>query len=185
MNRKKEVDDQRLLDSASDSTQYGSVDIKEPRTPGQIETEKRQSDENLDNRPEKVLEENGSYTVAEVIGAIGFGRSQIILIAITFFVPFGEIGEIMLMPILSTRLYAEMGLTPKMESLLASASFFGFAIGYPFWGVVADRVGRKPALIFTHCWILLWGIMSAAAPSISWLIAFRIMYSLAGGKSQS
>ena len=140
----------------------------------------------LDDEPKAnnyvVFDPEQECTSTQIISHIGFGKSQVVMMTVLFFAWFAEHSEINLMPILSTRLYVEMDLTPELESALGAASFAGFAVSYPLWGIIADKIGRRPTLILSHCWILFWGILCCLAPSLTWLIVFRVMYSLAGGK---
>ncbi|XP_075259618.1 synaptic vesicle 2-related protein-like isoform X2 [Convolutriloba macropyga] len=139
----------------------------------------------LDDEPKAnnyvVFDPEQECTSTQIISHIGFGKSQVVMMTVLFFAWFAEHSEINLMPILSTRLYVEMDLTPELESALGAASFAGFAVSYPLWGIIADKIGRRPTLILSHCWILFWGILCCLAPSLTWLIVFRVMYSLAGG----
>ena len=80
------------------------------------------------------------------------------------------------------RLYVELGLTAEMESALSIASFAGFAFCHLFWGWVADRFGRRTYALWSSLWIVFWSLLCIVAPTYSWLIAFRLIYSLAGGE---
>ena len=156
-----------LLSEPDEMTPYGSISNKpEPKT---------------DEPSFELLSEDGPYTTTQIIEAIGLGKSQYLMMTILFFGFFSEVSETSLMPILSTRLYVEFELTSSLESAMGAASFAGFAVGYVLWGAIADKIGRRPALILSHCWVLFWAIMCAIAPTVGWLIAFRLIYSLAGG----
>lgn len=58
---------------------------------------------------------------------------------------------------------------------LTLASFFiGYALGQSLYGPVADRFGRKPPLYASLVVFVLSSAACALAPSIGWLIAFRL-----------
>ncbi|XP_063717621.1 synaptic vesicle 2-related protein-like [Symsagittifera roscoffensis] len=54
-------------------------------------------------------------------------------------------------------------------------------VSYPLWGLVSDRWGRKKSTLLASLWISTWSLLCCVAPSVTWLIAFRLFYSLAGG----
>lgn len=59
--------------------------------------------------------------------------------------------------------------------------FISFAIGMLFIGPMSDKIGRKPILLSG---ILVYGISSllcSLAPSVEWLIAFRITQAIGAG----
>jgi len=80
----------------------------------------------------------------------------------------------------------EMGVTGEEELLFWTSLFQGlapiaFCIAAPFWGVMADRYGRKLMLVrsYVGAVIILWGM--GWAPSVGWLIVFRIGQGLLTG----
>ena len=143
--------------------------------------------------PQKVLaQEKGEHsklltkktlTPSEVIDSLGFGWAQGINFLIISFGFVSLWSTVQLIPYLSTRLYVEFDLTPELESTLSVASFSGFAISHPLAGYVADRIGRKPAILLTSCWLAFWSFMCCSAQNITQLILYRCFFSLAGGNS--
>ena len=123
-----------------------------------------------------------TYEPSHFIETIGFGKSQIIFILITSLGFISEYGLIQLMPLLSTHLYVSMGLTEEMESALGVASYSGFAVGYPLWGFISDKIGRKSATLLSALWVLLWSLLSCVAPDVYWLIVTRILFSFGAGE---
>ena len=128
------------------------------------------------------LLERATYTSSDLLFQIGFGKSQVLLLTLLSFAYMAQYNMVTMMPYLSTRLYVDMDLSPSLESSLGVASYAGFAVSYPFWGLVADKFGRRWSLLLASFWILFWNALYVLSPSISWVVAFRLMYSLAGGK---
>ncbi|XP_075263012.1 putative transporter SVOPL isoform X2 [Convolutriloba macropyga] len=122
-----------------------------------------------------------TLTPSEVIDSLGFGWAQGINFLIISFGFVSLWSTVQLIPYLSTRLYVEFDLTPELESTLSVASFSGFAISHPLAGYVADRIGRKPAILLTSCWLAFWSFMCCSAQNITQLILYRCFFSLAGG----
>jgi MFS transporter, DHA1 family, multidrug resistance protein len=75
-------------------------------------------------------------------------------------------------------------LTQALQAPLASvqmtmaALMLSFGVGQLFWGPVADRTGRRPALLAGLALHAAAGVGAALAPSIEWLIAWRVLQGL-------
>ena len=177
--KKMEGEDQsrrHLKESMEDSDKsYGATE-QEP------ELRKRSEDDPDSDEPQGIISGKGPYTTTELIQKIGFGKAQLIMISILFLSWFSEASEIMIMPILSTRLYAQWNLSPNYEAALGAFSYAGFAISYPIWGVIGDLVGRRRALLLACLWVLIWATACTFAANMDQLLIFRLLYSLAGGK---
>ena len=84
--------------------------------------------------------------------------------------------------ILSTDLYTPslphlpglLNSTPQIVQLTMSLNLAAYALCQLFYGPVADRVGRRPLLLFGLIGFLLSSIVCAVAPSVEILIAGRI-----------
>ena len=165
-----------LMESVEDSGKsYGATDHDH-------ELRKRFQDDPDSDEPQEIITGKGPYTTTELIQKIGFGKAQLIMISLLFLCWFSEASEIMIMPILSTRLYAQWNLSPHYEAALGAFSYAGFAISYPIWGIIADFVGRRRGLLLACLWVLIWVTACAFAANMTQLLIFRLMYSLAGGK---
>lgn len=66
-------------------------------------------------------------------------------------------------------------------TLLTLATFAGMLIGAPLWGRVADRFGRRPVFLTTVTLGIVFGLLSALAPSVGVLIAARVLTGFAIG----
>ncbi|MFO1271664.1 MAG: Bcr/CflA family efflux MFS transporter [Rubrivivax sp.] len=73
------------------------------------------------------------------------------------------------LPMLTKALAAPL---PAAQMTMA-ALMLAFGVGQLFWGPVADRVGRKPALLAGLVLHAAAGVGAAMAPSIEWLVAWR------------
>lgn len=58
---------------------------------------------------------------------------------------------------------------------LTAAVFAGMLMGGVVAGIAADRLGRRFCLLISLSVTLTFGALSAAAPSIGWLIAARVV----------
>ncbi|KAL8276768.1 hypothetical protein RQP46_010824 [Phenoliferia psychrophenolica] len=78
--------------------------------------------------------------------------------------------------------------TAHYGTLFSSLQFVGIIIGQLSFGVLSDRVGRKPGMIFASCWIMFFSILSGLAyggdnPQVLWrcLIAYRFLIGIGIG----
>lgn len=72
-------------------------------------------------------------------------------------------------------LQREMGLTPDQTGLFFSATLIGLAIGAIIGGRIADRIGRKPALVWSVAALGVFTLATAAANSFEAIITLRIL----------
>ena len=101
-----------------------------------------------------------------------------ILTMFTVFVGYcGRHALLDLMPVLSTRLYVEMDLTPELESALATVTFLGKTLSYLMTGVIANIFGRYACAIWGTVWAIVWNTLCAVSWNIESLIAFRLLWS--------
>jgi len=81
--------------------------------------------------------------------------------------------EVSLLSFLATCAGADWGLSTAQEASITSVVFGGIICGTMFWGVFADKYGRKMAYLAASTLITVGGILSGASPSYGWLIFFR------------
>jgi predicted MFS family arabinose efflux permease len=60
-------------------------------------------------------------------------------------------------------------------SLIVSAATLGVALGAPFVGIVADRIGRRRVIVISLFGLGISTMLTAVAPTLSLVIAFRFM----------
>ncbi|KAJ0744775.1 putative major facilitator superfamily domain, MFS transporter superfamily [Helianthus annuus] len=84
-----------------------------------------------------------SYTLDEALGAIGFGRFQLIVLAYAGLGWVAEAMEMMLLSFVGPAMKPEWGLSASQESLISTVAFGGMLVGAYSWGRVSDAYGRK------------------------------------------
>jgi MFS transporter, putative metabolite:H+ symporter len=101
-----------------------------------------------------------------------FHRGVLIAIAFAFFFELAD---------LNTFAYAATGLE-KYEGMpvgtiadITSASFFGMFIGAAVGGWLADRLGRRRALIWSVLWYSLFSLLNAGAWNVGTMLAARLL----------
>ena len=123
-----------------------------------------------------------STSLSDIIAEIELNRYHITTM-ITVFVGYSARHALLDMaPVLSTRLYVEMDLTPEMESALATVTFIGMTISYLLTGWIANKFGRKKCVVWGTVWTLFWNALSAVAWNMQSLIVFRFMWSFGACK---
>ncbi|NLA55302.1 MAG: MFS transporter [Corynebacterium humireducens] len=89
--------------------------------------------------------------------------------------------DVGLISFIMAALVVHWGLTPTQTSWLGSVGFVGMALGAPFGGLLADRIGRRQVFALT---LLVYGLAtgaSALAGSLAVLIALRFVVGLGLG----
>ena len=81
--------------------------------------------------------------------------------------------EVSLLSFLATCAGADWGLSTAEEASITSVVFIGIVCGTMFWGMFADKYGRKLSYFAACGLITAGGFLSGASPSYGWLIFFR------------
>lgn len=109
--------------------------------------------------------------------------------------------EMTILSVLGPALHCEWNITRYQQALVTTVVFLGMMLSSTFWGSLSDRYGRKPVKIYhvlhaqnsfciftilqalTLCGILLflYGLLSAVAPSLGWLLLLRGLVGFAIG----
>ncbi|XP_068191544.1 synaptic vesicle 2-related protein-like [Antennarius striatus] len=127
-----------------------------------------------------------TFTVQDALDTFGFGKFQWKLCVLAGLAWTGDAMEMMILSILGPQLYCEWRLPRYKVALIALMVFVGMIIGFPLWGNVYDKFGRRVGLIISMCWTLLYGLLSAFAPGYGWLLVLRGLVGFGiGGCSQS
>jgi putative MFS transporter len=91
----------------------------------------------------------------------------------------GDLGrdaaEILLLAFALPAISAEFGLSRAAGGLLVTSTFLGMLVGAWFWGLVADRVGRRAGFQLTVLIFAVFGTLSALAPNPSTLMVLRAL----------
>ena len=126
------------------------------------------------------------FTAEEAIECAGFGRYQLFVALAVGLAWMADGMEIMVVSILGPVLLCEWGISVYQEALITTVVFLGFLIGSPAFGWFADQFGRRNALFFSSVWITFYGILSAFAPTLNWLLFLRFVVGLGiGGGAQA
>jgi MFS family permease len=81
--------------------------------------------------------------------------------------------EVNLLTFLSTCAGDEWGLSDQQKASITGVVFAGILIGSLFWGIFADRYGRKLTFLLACGLISVAGFLSGAATNFAMLIFFR------------
>lgn len=92
----------------------------------------------------------------------------------------GPLGIDMFLPGLE-ELRTDLGTTPAAAQLTISGFMVGMAVGNLLCGAISDSTGRKPPILIASAVLFVASVACAVAPSISILIAARVVQGLAGG----
>lgn len=114
------------------------------------------------------------YTVEQAIDYIGFGKFQMVFLAVTGLSWLCDAMEMMLLSFIGPAARCEWRLTTTQASSLTSFVFLGMGFGAPSFGMLADRKGRLFSLRCSTGLTLLAGVGSALAPTFSALCFARM-----------
>ncbi|XP_066290495.1 synaptic vesicle 2-related protein-like [Branchiostoma lanceolatum] len=116
-----------------------------------------------------------TFTVEDAVEELGFGRFQIKLYLWCGLAYMAIAMEIMIITVLSSELQCEWHLSSWHQAFLSTSIFIGIMIGAYVWGKFADKYGRRTALMAAFLWLFFYGILSAFAPTFSWLLVLRVL----------
>lgn len=80
---------------------------------------------------------------------------------------------------------ADFGLSPDSTEVagLVTTFLLGLAVAQVFFGVLADRFGRKPILYAGIAIYIVGAMASVLAPSLVWLLVARLLWGVGDGGS--
>ena len=81
--------------------------------------------------------------------------------------------ELLLLAMLSPILRCHWHISVTEAALMTTAAFLGMIIGSPIVSNLADRYGRRPALIGSVYFSVFFGSLSVGAPTIHWIYLAR------------
>ena len=70
------------------------------------------------------------------------------------------------------------GASKATVSLTVTAATLGVALAAPFTGQIADRLGRKPVILWSAALLGVTTLLGATAPTLNWLIFWRFCQGL-------
>lgn len=122
-----------------------------------------------------------TFTVDQAVNALGFGKFQVKLSLITGLCWMADSMEMMILAMLGPALHCNWHLSQWKQAFLTTAVFIGMMLSSAFWGNVADKYGRKRALRLSAALLAYWGMLSAFAPTYTWLVLLRALVGFAIG----
>jgi putative MFS transporter len=111
----------------------------------------------------------------DAIQQAGFGRFQSKLLLLCGLGWAADAMEILLISFALPAIGQEWNLSNGQKGLLSTVIFIGMLAGAFVWGRLSDLVGRKIGFISTVAISSLFGLLSAFAPSFTWLLIFRVL----------
>ncbi|KAH3736462.1 hypothetical protein DPMN_043030 [Dreissena polymorpha] len=113
------------------------------------------------------------FTVEEAVEVLGVGWFQFRLWAITGLFSMADACEMMLLAVLSPELRCQWGLSQTHVALITTVVFIGMGTASPFWGILADRYGRRNNLMLASVVVWYFGLLTSFSPSYFWLLLLR------------
>ncbi len=111
----------------------------------------------------------------DAIQRVGFGRFQKKLMILCGLGWAADAMEILLISFALPSIGQEWNLSNAQKGLLSTAVFLGMLVGAYVWGRLSDKMGRKVGFISTVAISAVFGMLSAFAPSFSWLVILRVL----------
>ncbi|XP_052238699.1 putative transporter SVOPL [Dreissena polymorpha] len=136
----------------------GNVDIR-----ARLPCERRRSSCDADRK----------FTVEEAVEVLGVGLFQFRLWAITGLFSMADSCEMMLLAVLSPELRCQWGLSQTQVALITTVVFIGMGTTSPFWGILADRYGRRNNLMLASVVVWYFGLLTSFSPSYFWILLLR------------
>ncbi len=99
---------------------------------------------------------------------------QPLLFLILALMMFPQIVETIYSPALPS-IAAFFGVSVSTAGLTLSCYFVAFAFGVMFWGVIADKLGRRPAMMLGLVCYALGSAIAVCAPDFEWLLLARAL----------
>ena len=124
-------------------------------------------------RSSKQLQPEQSITLNEALMQIPVGLFQYRLLFMCGFVFMADALEVNLMTFLATCAGDEWHLNASQRASITGIVFAGIILGTIFWGLFADRYGRKLSYMCACILICVGGLLSGASPNYYCLILFR------------
>eukprot|EP01084_Bolivina_argentea_P150980 263585_1 len=124
-----------------------------------------------------------TYTIDEAINAIGIGKFQWKILIVTGSLWAGDAIEIMILTFLMPLLEEEWNLTTAQSGTIGSAYFAGELVGSLIITNLSDRIGRRKCIIISNAFQIVFGMLSAAATEMYFMMFTRFMVGVCLGGS--
>lgn len=121
-------------------------------------------------------------TIDNALDQAGAGRFQRRLLAIFGLVWAADAMQVMAIGFTAPSIAKSFGLTiPQAAQYTGTVFFIGMFLGALVFGRIADRIGRRNVLMLTVACDAVFGMASAFAPSLEWLLVARLLTGMAVG----
>ncbi|CAE7278220.1 svop-1 [Symbiodinium natans] len=117
--------------------------------------------------------ESSTWDVDVAIEKVGMGRGQWILFSLVALFLLADGVEVSYLSYVTRVLQVEWHLSAEQEARIISMVFWGEVLGAPVWGILADRVGRRPAFLWSALVISVAGFAAALCQSVLHLTLVR------------
>ncbi|CRL08603.1 CLUMA_CG021238, isoform A [Clunio marinus] len=122
-----------------------------------------------------------TFTVAQAVNALGFGWFQVKLSLFVGLCWMSDSMEMTILSVLGPALHCDWGISRYQQAMVTTVVFLGMMLSSTFWGSLSDKYGRKPALTLCGILLFLYGLLSAVAPNLGWLLLLRGLVGFAIG----
>ncbi|MEU4422469.1 MFS transporter [Actinoplanes sp. NPDC024001] len=113
--------------------------------------------------------------IQDAIDRVGFGTFQRRLFFLCGVTWAADAAEILLLSFALPGITREFGLSPGQAGAVVTSTFAGMLVGAWFWGIMADRVGRRLGFQLTIAIFAVFGVASAFATDPVWLAVLRAL----------
>ncbi|RIX98488.1 MFS transporter [Aureimonas flava] len=122
-----------------------------------------------------------AISVEQGIQAAGVGRFQHRLFVIFGLVWAADAMQVLAIGFTAPSIAKSFGITVPQALQTGTLFFVGMLIGAFAFGRLADRIGRRPVLVIAIIIDAIFGIASAFAPDLTWLLALRFLTGIGVG----
>ena len=124
---------------------------------------------------------SASASVEQGIRTAGVGRFQYRLFAIFGLVWMADAMQVLSIGFTAPSIAATFGVTLPQALQTGTWFFVGMLVGAFAFGRLADRIGRRPVLMLAVVVDACFGVASAFAPDLTWLLALRFLTGIGVG----
>uniref|UniRef100_A0A8C4R3U7 SV2 related protein n=1 Tax=Eptatretus burgeri TaxID=7764 RepID=A0A8C4R3U7_EPTBU len=121
-------------------------------------------------------------TVDDVVKALAFGRFHWILVIICGLIWWSIGIAALTITILGPQIQCDWNLTAWNVAIINAIMFVGEAVGASFWGIIADKYGRKTCLLMSMAFSFYFMVLLSFAPKYIWFLflMFMLGFTVAG-----
>eukprot|EP00927_Polykrikos_kofoidii_P048531 TRINITY_DN4279_c0_g1_i1.p1 TRINITY_DN4279_c0_g1~~TRINITY_DN4279_c0_g1_i1.p1 ORF type:complete len:479 (+),score=52.59 TRINITY_DN4279_c0_g1_i1:128-1564(+) len=111
----------------------------------------------------------------DALEKVGMGFAQRTVLALGALSYMADSIEMSLLSFCAVVLRNEWDLSAVQESLIGFSTFFGGVLGAPLYGTIADKIGRRPAVLLMTGLICIFGFLSAISEDLISFLIFRVI----------